>query len=103
MIGIILLTLIILWLLGYLQVPAFGSGVISLGNTAITLGDILIFLVVVWLVGILPTPFREIAAVMFLIWVLASVGIISLAGFSNVMLLAIIVGLIVYLVSFARV
>lgn len=97
MLSFILLFLIILWLLGFLQVGLFNITAFSLAGTVITLNDILLFLVIIWLIDILPSPFQQIAMVLFLLWILSSVGIIALAGFSEIVLVAIIVGVIAFI------
>lgn len=93
----ILFILIILGVFGFLQVPLFAFSVFVLGNTVITLNDVLLFFVMMWLIGMLPYPFREIASVLFLLWILGSLGIIAIAGFSNIVLIAFIVGLVAFL------
>lgn len=97
MIGLILLFLIILWVTGFLQVPLFAIPVLTLGSRAITLNDILVLLVIIWLLDMLPYPFQQIAFVLFFLWILSSIGIIALAGFSNIILIALIIGVIVYI------
>src|SRR5260221_5494305 len=97
MLNLILLFLIILWFLGYLQVPLFAISVFSISGHSITLNDILVFLVILWLIGILPYPFRQIASVLLLLWVLSSLGVIAIAGFSTIVLIAIIFGTIAFI------
>lgn len=65
----------------------------------ITIWNVLIFLVFIWLVGILPSPLRQIAVVFILIWILASLGIIAIAGLSNILVIAIIVGVLLYILG----
>ena len=103
MMSFILFFLIILWLFGYLQVPLFSIAVFYLGDRVITLNDILVFFIIIWLIGILPTPFRQIALVLFLLWILAATGFIALAGFGNIVLLAIIFGLIAFIARAAHI
>lgn len=97
MLSLLLVFLIFLWLLGYISLPLTNIVLFNIFGRSVTLNDLLIFLVIFWLVDLLPQPFREIATVLFLLWVLSAIGIITIAGFSNVILLAFIVGLIVYL------
>jgi hypothetical protein len=102
----ILLFLIVLWVLGYIQIP---GGVIpnitifTLNSVAISLWNILTFLVVIALIGILPSPFREIAAILFVLWVLSLLGIFSIFAFASlpaVILGAIIIGLVGYIFAY---
>jgi hypothetical protein len=100
MLTAILLLLIVLWLVGYgpaasLQMPLF-----SIGRQSISLWDVLIFAVILWLIGALPSPFREIAGIFLLLWVLSTLGILAIAGLSSMLLIAVIVGLVLYTVAY---
>lgn len=98
----IVVILIVLWLLGYAPVQGISIPNIqlfSINNHSVTLWDILTLAVISWLIGILPRPFQEIAGVLLLLWVLSVIGIIAIAGFSNIIVVAIIVGLILYIVT----
>lgn len=66
---------------------------------SVTIWDLLIFLVLIWLVGSLPSPFRQIAVVFILIWVLSLLGIIAIAGLPSILVIAIIVGVLLYVLS----
>ena len=100
MIVSVLLILILLWMLGFLTIPLTGIVLFRVLGRSITLNDLLIFLVLVWLLDLLPSPFREIASVLFLLWILGSLGIIAIPGFSNLVVFGLIVGLFVYLWKF---
>lgn len=100
MIEIILVVLIVLWFLGFIAIPWLPVNNLQLfviNGHAITLWDALIFLVVIWLIDLLPTPFREISAVLLLLYSLSILGIIAIAGFSNIIVIALILGTVVYL------
>ena len=99
MIVAILVILFLLWLAGYAPFAVLHTILLRFNGFAITLWDILIFLVFIWLVGILPSPLRQIAVVFILIWILASLGIIAIAGLSNILVIAIIVGVLLYVIS----
>ena len=97
MIIAIVIILAILWLLGYLPISGISIPnlvLFSINNHPITLWNILILAVVGWAIGILPRPFQAIASVLLLLWVLSVLGIL-IAGFSNIIVLVIIVALIV--------
>jgi hypothetical protein len=99
MIGALIAILIILWFLGYIHINGLSIPDINLftiNGRFITLWDLLILLVVSWALSILPTPFRAIAGVLLILWVLSVLGILSIAGFSlsGLLVIAIIIGII---------
>jgi len=97
MIIAIVIILAILWLLGYFPISGISIPnlvLFSINNHPITLWNILILAVVGWAIGILPRPFQAIASVLLLLWILSVLGIL-IAGFSNIIVLVIIVALIV--------
>jgi hypothetical protein len=98
------ITLIILWFLGYLRIDGLMIPdliLFTINGQPITLWSILILLVISWAIGILPSPLRQIVAVFLIIWILAVLGIISLAGIpvASIVVLAIIVGMIFALLT----
>lgn len=102
MILALLIALVILWALGYVTIPSFVIPSITLftvNGHLITLWNLLIFLVLLVVAGSLPSPLREVLFVVLIIWVLAVLGIIAFVGLSNVLIVAIIAGLIVYLLQ----
>jgi|GEM_PF-355073 len=102
MITVLLIVLVLLWFLGYVRVDGINlpdTTLFSINGLPISLWDILILIVVSWAISIIPTPFREIAGVILILWVLSVLGIIALAGINlaSIFVIAIIIGLIVSL------
>lgn len=102
MLGILLTILILLWILGSVRVnglvlPDFV--LFSINQRPITLLNILTLIIVSWIIGILPRPFREIGAVLAILWVLSTLGVISITGLPSLLLIAIIVGLVLYMLA----
>jgi hypothetical protein len=95
----ILVLLVAFWLLGYGPFQVLHITLLKFNNLSINLWDLLIFLVFVWLVTSLPSPLRQIAMIFILIWVLASLGVIAIAGLSNILVIAIIVGVLLYVLG----
>lgn len=94
---IILIVLIVLWFLGYITIPGVPIPrfpLFYINNLPITLWDIFIFLVVIWAIDAAPSPLREIFIVLLLVWLLSTVGIISIVGFSQIAIIAIILGIV---------
>ena len=99
---IILVLLVIALITGFIQIPGFtlpNYVLFSINGESITLLNVLIFLLILWAIGILPSPFREIAGVLFVLWLLSVLGFIAIAGLSNLLVIAIIVGIVVSMVK----
>jgi hypothetical protein len=96
----ILVILFIVWIFRYGAVSLLPFPLFNLLGHVITLWDIIIFLLIIWLIGILPSPFGEIASVAFILWILAVLGIIAIAGISNLIIIAILIGLLLYILRF---
>jgi hypothetical protein len=97
MLELLLIFLILFWALGYVHVEGLripNITLFTLNRHVISLWDILIFVVVLWAVGLLPSPFREIAGVLLVLWVLSLLGILAIAGLSNLLVIAIIIGIV---------
>lgn len=102
MLGAVLILLIILWILGYIRIPNLNMPNIHLftiNGHNISLYEFLIFLVIIWILGLLPSPFRQIAGVVLILWLLSLIGIISIAGLPNILIISLIVGLLVFMFS----
>ena len=102
MIPVLLIILIILWLFGYLNIGIINIPHITLltvNGRSITLWDVLILLAVGIIIKILPSPFREIAGILLIFWVLSVLGILAIAGLSNILLIAIIIGLVLFVIK----
>lgn len=99
MLAIIIILLIALWYLGYIQIPAFpflNKILFVINGHAVSIWEVLILLVLSWAIGILPSPIKQIAGVLLILWILATLGIIAVAGFSSIVVIAVIVGLIFF-------
>lgn len=101
MLAIVLVALILLWVFGYIHISGYipNFPLFNINGHAITLWDLLIFAVIVWAIGILPSPLRQIAGVLLVIWVIATLGIVAITGLAQIIVLAIIVGLILALLG----
>lgn len=103
MIAAVLIILIALWFFGYIQIsgiPLFPDiQLFAINGHPVTLFNLLVLAVIGWAIGILPTPLRQIAAVILVIWILATLGIIGIAGLPSILVLAIIIGLVLALIG----
>ncbi|MFW5704174.1 MAG: hypothetical protein ACOCXQ_05010 [Patescibacteria group bacterium] len=99
MIEFVLAVIFVLWLLGIIQVEFLNTVLFNFNGRAIDIQDILLFLLILWLVGLLPRPFREIVAVLFILWILSLLGIIAIAGLTEIIIFAVVVGAVIYLIK----
>lgn len=99
MIEFVLALIFVLWLLGFIQLEFLNYVLFDLNSRGISLKDVFIFLLILWLIGLLPRPFREIVSIIFVLWLLSLFGIIAIAGFTNLLILAIVLGVVVYLIK----
>jgi hypothetical protein len=98
----LLILLIILWFLGYIHIDGLTIPdlvLFTINGQPITLWNILILLVVAAVIGSLPSPFREIAGVLLILWILSVLGILAIAGLSSLLVIAFIIGLVLYLIK----
>lgn len=95
---IVLVLLVIALVTGFIQIPGFtlpNYTLFFVNGQPISLLNVLIFLLIVWAIGILPSPFREVAGVLLVLWLLSILGFLAIAGLSNLLVIAVIVGVVV--------
>src|SRR5690242_19551992 len=97
MLILILVLLFVFWLFGYGITNILPVSLFRFNGHIVTLWDLLIFVIVVWLITSLRSPFGEIASILIILWVLSIFGIIAVAGVANLLVIAIIVGLLLYI------
>ena len=103
MILVVIALLVILAVFGFIPFSFFEIVLLRLNGEEITIYDLLVFLVILWAVGILPTPFRQIAVVLVILWVVATLGFIAIPNFSSIVIFGFIAGLVIYAIqSFRR-
>lgn len=89
----------VLWLLGFINLAFLNTLLFSFNGVDITIKNLLLFLLILWLIGLLPRPFREIASILFIVWVISLFGFIAIAGLQEIIILALIIGAAVYLIK----
>jgi hypothetical protein len=102
MLAALIVILAVLWVLGYLRIDGINipdTALFTMNGQVVSIVDLLVLALVAIAISLLPTPFREIAGVLLILWILAVLGILAITGFSlpSIILLAIIIGLIVSL------
>ena len=101
MLEIILLLLLGLWVLGIVRIPGFTIPdlvMLRVNGHNITLLNVIVFVLIIWAIDLLPRPFKEIAGILLLLWILSILGILAIAGLQNILEVALIVGLVYYVI-----
>ena len=96
MIQILLVALIVLWFLGYISIPWLNIPsftVFTINGRPISAFELIILIVVLWDMTNLKSPFRHVALALIVLWLLSILGFIAISGLSNLLILAIIVGI----------
>jgi len=94
--------LVALWYFGYIHFTFFSIPDITLfliNGHPITLYNLLIALVVLVLLLLLPYPFKQIMAVLLLLFALTIFGIIPFIGLAHLFVIAIIITFIIFLLG----
>lgn len=99
MLSIILFLLVIFWFMGYGPLEALRIPLFHFGRLTVNLWDVLIFLLIVYLIDALPGPIRSVVVIALIIWLLGFFGIIAIPALSNIVVIAVILGLGLYLIS----
>ncbi|MFC1646696.1 hypothetical protein ACFL1A_00285 [Patescibacteria group bacterium] len=94
----ILVLLIILLFLGFIEIPGIivrNITLFQLNERAISLWDVMLFFLILWAIDVLPSPLREISAMIFLLWILSVLGVITITGMSNILIASVVIGLLI--------
>src|SRR4051812_11976831 len=102
MLGVLILIIAVLWFLGFINIsigaiPFLDVVLFTINGQDITLLNLLIFLLILAVIGILPTPFREIAGVILILWVLSLLGILAIAGLSGFLIPLLVIGVLIFI------
>lgn len=100
--AVLIVILAALWVLGYLRIDGINipdTALFTINGQVISIVDLLILALVGLAISLLPSPFREVAGVLLILWILAVLGILAITGISlpSILLIAIIIGLLVAL------
>ena len=96
MAGLILLLMVILYFYGYVQVPGVtvpNPTLFFIHGQTISLAALLIFFAILWTISVLPPVLRIIGIILLAAWTLTELGFFVIAGLSNFIAIAMIVGL----------
>ncbi len=87
MLKIVLVLFILLWLLGFIHISFLGIPILG----AFTLHSLLFLILILFLIYILPGLFRTLAIILLVLWLLSTFGFALIGGFSNIILLILII------------
>lgn len=99
---VVLILLVALWFFGYIQIPQLplqNTVLFTILGKNVTLFDLILTLLILWVIGILPSPFRQIALVLLVLWILSFFGIVVITNFANIIIISLIAGVAFYLIS----
>ena len=102
MLQILLVLLILLWLTGNVSfsiLTPLSIVLFYINGRPITLGNIIALFILVWVLGFLPSPLRQIAMILIVLWLLSLAGILVIAGTSGLLLTLLIVGILLHVVG----
>lgn len=87
----ILIFIVVLWLLGFVNVPFLTRPISSVFGSPFNLQQILVFVLAIWAIKYLPSPFQQIAMIFIFIWLLSILGIFGWFGGLGSMILGIFI------------
>ena len=102
MITVFIVLLVFLWFTGIVTIPSFSIlhfALFHINRNPVTIWDILLLAVIIWMAGVLPSPFKGLATILLILWLLAVMGVIAISGFSNLILVLLLLGLILQLLG----
>lgn len=91
-----------LWLLGVIKIPWLVMPqfpVFSILGYSITIQRLLIIGILVWLGTSMGSPFRQMLWTFFILWLLSTLGIITIGGMGAMIVVSIVVGLILSMIQ----
>jgi len=102
MVTLFIVLLVFLWLTGIVTIPSFSIlhfALFYINAHPVTIWDILLLTVIIWMAGVVPVPFKGLAIILLILWLLAIMGVIAISGFSNLILVLLLLGLILHLLG----
>lgn len=99
MLAAVLIILVLLWFFGFLNLSFLNYYVI--GDLTL-LNLIIIGLILYFIFSIAPSFLRVILGVALIIYILSALGIIAVAGLTNIAVLAVIIAVVLYLLGIVK-
>lgn len=99
MLATLLVVLVLLWFFGFLRLDFLNY--IIIGDLTL-LNLIIIGLIIYFIFSIAPSFLRIILGVALAIYILSVLGIIAVAGLTNIVVLAVIIAVVLYLLGIVK-
>jgi hypothetical protein len=90
----LLIVLILLWLVGFIQIPILNSILFSAFSHPFTIHNFLLLIVLIAVITLLPGIFRTIAGVLLFLWLLSLFGFLVFSGLSHILVIIFIIAVI---------
>ncbi len=91
-----------LWLLGVIKIPWMSMPsfpVFSILGYQVTIQRLLILGILIWLGTSLGSPFRQMLWTFFILWLLSTLGVITIGGMGMMIVVSVVVGLILSVIQ----
>lgn len=99
MLALLVVILAVLWFFGYIHIDGLNFpdfALFTINGQVVSIIDLMLLALVGTAISLLPSPLREIAGILLILWILAVLGILSIAGVGlpSIIMFAIIAGLV---------
>lgn len=98
----IIAIVVVLWLLGVINIPWLVMPhfpVFSILGYSLTIQRLLIIGILIYLGMSIGSPFRQMLWAFFILWLLTTLGIITIGGMGTLIVVSVVVGLVLSLVQ----
>lgn len=99
MLAVLVIILAVLWVFGYIRIDGLNipdMALFTINNQVVSIIDLMLLALVGTAISLLPSPLREVGGVLLILWILAVLGVLSIAGIGlpSIIMFAIIIGLV---------
>ena len=107
MVELVIVLIVLFWLLSLfgtqinIGAEIFDTRLLTIGQADVTVRNVILFCLVLWLIGALPRPYREIATILCVLWLLSIMGLVVLPvafSLTNILVPLLVIGVIIYII-----
>jgi len=98
----IIAIVVALWLLGVINIPWMimpAFPVFEILDYQVTIQRLLILGILIWLGTSMGSPFRQMLWTFFILWLLSTLGVITIGGMGLMIIVSVVVGLILSVIQ----